>query len=283
MLTWYKTHKKQASYSNEIAGLNRYLKEGFDPYDYQFEIKDFLESNGQETAEDKEEYEIFEEWIEKASKEEIASFKHWIENRDPRSRFEGDAPVYEAMSYSNFVKPTWLIHFTNDPSSISQNGFLYGHEDTGGLALTTWKTDRKKTPGYNFAFEIGSRYADYAARSSKYGKHAVVFWGAGVKAYHYGDEEDQVIIWGQSVNKSLIFPVWNEDGEWVFKDIRSDKIMAKGEDVNEIAYWIRDNNRALQNIRENVEKRQREYDTKHEIKRSKPAYSEIPEKLIGVE
>lgn len=239
----------QASYSNEIGYLNRYLKEGFDPNDYEFELKTYLENQGQEFDEDLEYYDIAQEWLGKASKEDLEKFKKWVQNRPPSDMT--DSPAYEAMSYNSFVKPTWLVHFTDDPYSIAKEGFKYGHEDTNGLALTTWYTNeaRKRHAGYNFAFKVGSRDARICARQNKYGKHAVVFWGAGVEAYHSGDEEDQIIIWGPSVNTNLIFPVLNEEGSWVVNDWRNDKLLIKDDDFNKVAEWVVNNNQMLQQIR----------------------------------
>ena len=245
---WYGIYK-EASYSNEIGFLNRYLKEGFDPYDYLYELKEYLEENGVEFPDDSEYYEVSPEWIEKASKDDLEKFKNWVQNRPPSDM--ADSPAYEAMSYNSFVKPTWLVHFTDDPYSIAKEGFQYGHEDTHGLALTTWYTNeaRKRHAGYNFAFRVGSRDARIVSRGNKYGKHAVVFWGAGVEAYHSGDEEDQIIIWGPSVNTNLIFPVLKEEGSWVVNDWRNDKLLIKDDDFDKVSSWVVNNNRMLQQIR----------------------------------
>ncbi|MCK9434365.1 MAG: hypothetical protein M0R32_05965, partial [Candidatus Cloacimonetes bacterium] len=67
---WYGIYK-ESSYSNEIGFLNRYLKEGFDPYDYLYELKEYLEENGVEFPDDSEYYEVSPEWIEKASKDDL--------------------------------------------------------------------------------------------------------------------------------------------------------------------------------------------------------------------
>jgi len=245
---WYGIYK-ESSYSNEIGFLNRYLKEGFDPYDYLYELKEYLEENGVEFPDDSEYYEVSPEWIEKASKDDLEQFKNWIQNKPTSDA--ADSPAYEAMSYNSFVKPTWLVHFTDDPYSIAKEGFQYGHDSTNGLALTTWYTEkaRKNGAGYNFAFKVGSRDARICARQNKYGKHAVVFWGAGVEAYHSGDEEDQIIIWGPSVNTNLIFPVLNEEGSWVVNDWRNDKLLVKDDDFDKVSSWVVNNNRMLQQIR----------------------------------
>lgn len=100
---------------------------------------------------------------------------------------------------------TWLIHFTDHADSIMASGFTHGTFDMDMLGLTTRYThDSKKDGGYVFAFEADSRYAWYAARTGRYGKHAILFQNSGVKAYHYGDEEDQIIFWGPDVDKRML-------------------------------------------------------------------------------
>ena len=146
------------------------------------------------------------------------------------------------------------VDFTDDASGIAQNGFRFGHEDMRGLALTTWKNEkfRKANPGYNFAFILGSREARNAARDGKYGKEAVVFWGAGVKAFHFGDEESQVIIWGPSINNSLIFPLVKNYDNWVVYNPKTDHTMIESEEMEDVAFWIVNNYKMLQNINEKI-------------------------------
>jgi len=243
---WYKT-----SISNENAWLRNYLRSGFDPYAYTYEIFEFLKEKDLVFDDDeREHYEIADEWLSKADENEINEFKKWFEN----SRFYGESsisgPPHSAMEFVNYVKPTWLVHFTDDASSISFNGFKYGHEDMDiGLALTTHKRNREKNPGYNFAFEEGSRDAKNVASDGKYGNEAVVFWGDGVKAYHSGDEENQIIFWGPSVDTRMIFPIRIVDGDSDWAVYHSDRgtPMVQG-DFPEITAWVIDNYGMLQNL-----------------------------------
>ena len=154
------------------------------------------------------------------------------------------------MIFEGVVKPTWLIHFTDDPDGIAMNGFKYGHEEFRGLHLTTYKGDRMKFPGYNFYFDTDNE-RDYrsTARQGKYGKHAVVFWGSGVEAWHSGDEERQVVFWGPSVRKDMIFPVKNDYGDWTVFGW-NDRELYKSESIEDAVNWIINNYRMLQSIRD---------------------------------
>ncbi len=116
-----------------------------------------------------------------------------------------DMPTrYHFRDDAELVKrDTWLVHFTKDSSGIKRRGFTHGTDDISRLGLTAlYSIDSKKRGGYNFAFEALSRYADSAAYSKKYGDEAVMFRHAGTKAYHIGDEEEQVIFYGPSVDRS---------------------------------------------------------------------------------
>jgi len=256
-MNWYKQYR--IAYSPEMAYLRDYLREGFDPYEYPHHIEGFLESYYPEALnklrkafgedEGAPDYEILEKWLEVATPEMKEEFKDYCEQM-PRG-YEFDAPAYEHLTYEKVVKPTWLVHFTDDANSIERSGFEFGHEEMWrGLGLTTWKSEesRKKYPGYNFAFELdNTRDIRGALYDEKYGKEAVVFWGAGVEAYHIGDEERQIIVWGPSVNKNMIFPIEQEYDDWVVRD-DTGRIRKKGKFLD-VANWVKDNYRMLQNIR----------------------------------
>jgi len=237
--------QKIATYSNELAYLNRYLREAWDPYDYIYHVKRFLEYNDRiPSNEDDDEYEIGSEWLEKATPEELEEFKKFVEKvvrNEPR--YDLINPPYEDMEYNKFIKPTWLIHFTDEPWEIERHGFIYGHEGTEGLHLTTYKSEeqRHKGTGYNFAFQAETKYANRAAMRSSYGRHAVVFWGAGVQVFHYGDEENQVIFDGSTIDKNMIFPIFREGygNGWEVSD-GTGRIMKKGE-FEDVVSWVINN------------------------------------------
>ena len=258
-MNWYKK-----AYNEPVGYLNRYLKQGFDWGDYMHYIPDFLEEyhpsyiNRMEENQRANQNNLFrdenlyttdpdsfaEEWAEQASPEEMEEFKEWIKSKNlDASRH--DAPPYEIMDYSKFIKPTWLIHFTNDPDSISTNGFTQGWEDIEGLAYTTHYQKTHESPGYNFAFDINnSRDIRAAAREEKYGKHAVLFWGSGVESTHYGDNESQVIVWGPSVNTNMIIPIrMQSNGSWGIMRAGEydDYPMVESEDITDVISWGIDN------------------------------------------
>lgn len=248
--SWYKK-----AYNQEIAHLRNYLRHGFDPYDYEYCIPDFLSENYPDEYEklyaqdeDKlEDYEIAEQWIQKASQEQQEKFKDYVQKQS-FTHTDVWGPAYQHFEYESFIKPTWLIHFTDNPQEIKQNGFSFGHEEFSGLGLTTWKANRKKSAGYNFSFKVNDRDIKFVAEEHKYGKHAVVFWGAGIETYHSGDEENQIIIWGPSIDTNMIFAIYSGNDEWTVND-DDDKERFKG-DIEDVIKWVTNNWRMLQNIEE---------------------------------
>lgn len=245
--------QKISKYTDELGYLNRYLRQGFDPYDYTYHVVDYLRSTGVDIGEDVDSYDFGEAWLERASDADKEAFKEYLEgNEGSRHMVDAyDQPAYETLDYLQLVKPTWLLHFTDDASSVASEGFLHGHEEMDrGLHLTTHKYDRKKYPGYNFAVKPNSGVTQTIARSGKYGDEAVLFWSAGVEAYHYGDEEHQVIFWGPSVDPKMIFPITKEYGKWQVLSEQDDRILKESEDISDIADWIETNWRMLTRIRE---------------------------------
>lgn len=245
-MNWYKK-----SYDSNMAMLRDHLRHGFDPYDYEYELQGFLDSNGIDfdPLPDEEVYETATRWIEQASPKDVEDFKEYVLGMNPNSFIESDEPAYQHLDFKSVIKPGWLVHFTNDAESIRNRGFMYGHDEFRGLGLTTHKTEerRRDHPGFNFAFEIDTRDLSNAARSGKYGKEAVVFWGGGVKAFHYGDEENQIIFWGPSVNRSMIFPIRREYDNWVV-EAENGRTMVESEDFNDVVGWVVQNWRMLQQI-----------------------------------
>lgn len=70
---------------------------------------------------------------------------------------------WTTMDFRQFVRHGWLVHFSPDAADIWRNGFKYGvaPDDSHRLALSTNYKNRKKVPGYNFAFKAEDvrRYA----------------------------------------------------------------------------------------------------------------------------
>jgi hypothetical protein len=148
-------------------------------------------------------------------------------------------------------RPEWNVHFTDNADAIGKNGFQYGHPDQYGVHLTTYKRDRQKEPGFNFAFPADARDAKNAEREQKYGDEAVLFYGNGMDVDHFGDEERQRIFWGPNIDKRMIFPIQRDDeqGGWaVFDD--TGRALVRGKDYNDVVRWVQTNYRMLQSIRE---------------------------------
>jgi hypothetical protein len=139
-------------------------------------------------------------FLESLPKPFLSDYRDYLENIgaiDPnggytKSYFDPDVEV---------VKPsTWLVHFSDDAETIWRQGFRLGNEDPSYLGLTFFK--QKHAPGYNFAFVAASDDAHKAGTNKKYGNSAVMFRCAGVKAFHLGDWENQVIFHGPTVKPS---------------------------------------------------------------------------------
>lgn len=264
-MNWFEKY----AYNQEVGFLDRYLKSPPDPYEYIHYVRDYLDDQGIDYDSgkfDEDDFNASEEWLNHASPAEKENFLEYAKeksarfNEDPYTR-----PTKDQMQYRRFAKPGWLVHFTDDPWGIASDGFIYGHDDIEGLALTTLKSkkSRQSYPGFNFAFDADSRDASRALSGRrggpKYGKHAVVFWAAGVEAYHYGDEENQIIFWGPSVKKDMIFPIESQGGDWVVND--SSGRVRKAGDFGSVVDWVENNYRLLQQTEK------REYNIKQEKRR----------------
>jgi len=256
-MNWYiKANLRSFSYDRDMAFLRDYLQKEIDPWDFPWHAGDYLEEQGEELPDD---FDAI-EWVENASPEQLEAFKeHLVDFFSIHPPEDGTTtPAYQHFDFTRIQEPGWLVHFTSDAFSVASKGFKFGHEEMEGLGLTTWKgeSSRQKYAGFNFAFDADSRQATMAARSNKYGKEAVVFWGSGVLAYHYGDEENQVIFWGQSVNISMIFPIFQADGEWIVQ-AENGREMKRGE-FNDVVNWVENNYRMLQQIEKKLHFTRRE-------------------------
>ncbi len=143
-----------------------------------------------------------------------------------------EAPTWAHMEYREPVPPgTWLVHFSDQAHEVAEQGMKRGVEVVTRLGLTTHLHDNeKKYGGYNFAFEALSRDAQSAAYDRKYGDSAVLFQAMGLKAYHYGDEEHQVIVWGLDLQSNRFVTISRDGNEWcvVSKSGRGRECFYKG-------------------------------------------------------
>jgi len=153
-----------------------------------------------------------------------------------------DAPSYLTLSYEGMVKNQWLIHFTDDPDGIASSGFKYGMDDMDRVALTTWFSDAaKKSGGFNFAYLLSDfmRYSGARSGSSKYGKHAVLFRASGIRVWHTGDDEPQVIFRGSEARD--IVPIMNNYGTWQLPVNAKDRPIYESDDLSDVTSWVVNN------------------------------------------
>ncbi len=193
----------------------------FDYYNHWWEICNWAEETDNldafgdfESAEQlhEEDASLFEHIPEYLQKEASETILHNLMRHDP-----AEVPSSEWFTPENKLIPrqTWLVHFTDHASAIIHDGFTKGMDDAYKLGLTTYFGDgAKQYGGYNFAFEAKSRYASFAASQKKYGKEAILFQSSGVKAWHSGDEEDQIIFWGPEVDKNSLIYIHQSHGDW---------------------------------------------------------------------
>ena len=173
-------------------------------------------------------------------------FSRW-ENQDGSTEAH-----FELMSKRVLPNDTWLVHFSDNVDDILEEGFTRGTDeyDIDKLGLTTYRQDKFKTGGYNFAF-LGSDWRNLRGAifdnhgRGKYGKDCVVFQSSGVEAYHYGDDERQIIFWGPGIKPDLIYAVYRRDDEWEIGDTGyagdRDGIMKPLKDIVEVVEWIKTN------------------------------------------
>ena len=261
---------RSAGYSTQMGDLRHVLKEGYDPWDYEDNLPDFLNKDHEEVWEGP-------NWFDNASQDDLDAFREYNEKNQITENDPLYAPPYESLVYEgDSPSMNWQVHFTNEPWDIASSGFKYGHPDTEGVHLTTWKKDRTKKGGFNFAFDV-----DRTPNESNYGKHAVIFPSGAIETYHSGDEEHQNIFWGPTVDPRMIFPVTKEEVRispeedqakgltrdpkygygfttdmWVVRDW-NERQLFKSENIRDCVGWIERNWRQLLSTREKIEGKRR--------------------------
>lgn len=160
-------------------------------------------------------------------------------------------PTFLFMDFEKILSNRWMVHFTSDASGIARDGFTRGVADLTALGLTTHFSEREKLGGgYGFAYEVGDEH--YAKRGSRrgeqrYGDEAVLFRASGVKVWHHGDEEPQVIFWGGTATDIVVL----ERGEYRRKSGKSDWDTSEGwyvgpsehpffaaDDISDVIAWV---------------------------------------------
>ena len=146
------------------------------------------------------------------------NFTQWLWDKMERGDLN-EMPAWAVMTFENIVKNHWLIHFSDDAYEIWESQkFSYGLDDLYNIGYSTYfKKEAKKYGGYNFSYDIKdfSKYgrSSYRGGSWKYGKAAVVFRASGIRAYHSGDEEPQVVFWGETA-RNIVLIKESDPGPW---------------------------------------------------------------------
>lgn len=143
-------------------------------------------------------------------------------------------------SNPKMVKNQWLIHFTDDANGIRRDGFKYGVDDMTKLGLTTSIGEfQKKFGGYNFAYLLKDfeKYAYKGYGKYKYGSEVVVFQASGILTWHSGDEEPQVIFYGNTA-KNIIPITSGEDKNWAIRNWKTDRILFESDELESVVQWL---------------------------------------------
>ena len=163
-------------------------------------------------------------------------------------RYRGDfyeLPSWMTMEFNRIVKNEWCIHFCFDAYSIAREGFKWGTDDIGRLALTGAGL-KKPAEGYNFAFPIGEHHIDRNTYGSispvtreRGSQEAVIFQTSGVEVYHEGDEQNQVVFWGPNAKNFIPIKYDREVGDWCIYGNKGQVL--KSGSPSEILNWVLDN------------------------------------------
>ena len=238
----------------DVTSLKRYLKnKPFHIYDHAHEFDSYsnkhqimekanVEESSWNKAMEESDWDELEDLSDKLSKamseKDQEDFIYHLHQQD-----SAEAPSWAHMDLESFVLPgnTWLVHFSDDADSIKQEGFTYGVDQMDKLGLTTYfGKSAKEHGGYNFAFLADSRDASSAANGGKYGSDAVLFRATGLKVYHHGDQETQIIFYGKDVNPNDIVLLSKDGGDWqVVGGERG--FVFESENFSDIVNWVEKN------------------------------------------
>lgn len=246
-------HELLEVYTRDNSYLRDYLKNdhGFDAHHYWWTIVQWAEDHeeaweafaeilGQDFDTlskdelEEEDPDIFYRLPEHLQKEAAQWAIDYMQRNDPAE--VASTEHFSLRSKRLLPRETWLLHFTDDPMAIATEGFALGTMDMTRLGLTTYTSkSAKEMGGYNFAFIADGRYAEWAASQRKYGRHAVMFQNSGVHTWHYGDEEEQVIFWGEDVKPRDIVVLMHHD-DWYVESHDQRRFLAG--DFEKCVAWV---------------------------------------------
>lgn len=251
-------------YLKDYLSMSKEGKMQFLPDEYNYFFDDFLEETGtdfempKETRpsnyadEPEEEVDMFDNnlelmtWLEHNNKRLYDAFAEYLYDKITNNGLPIPEAEYPAWSYfgdnPTVIKNQWLIHFTDEADKLAHEGFKYGVDDMTKLGLTTWMGEfDKKYGGYNFAYTL-SDFIKYGRRSYtqgggyKYGKEAVVFNASGIRVWHYGDEEYQVIFYGNTAT-NITSITGGENAKWAIYS-NDGRILFENDDLERVVKWL---------------------------------------------
>jgi hypothetical protein len=248
-------------YLRDYLSMSKERKMVYLPHEYYYFFQDFIDETGAEFEQPKEtvksdyededdvEVNMFDDnelelmtWLENNDKKTYNDFAKYLYDRIMDSTLPINDSEYPAWAYFSdnpeLIKNQWLIHFTDNANDIAKEGFKYGIDEMEKLGLTCHLSDfEKKYGGYNFAYTL-SDFPKYAKKSGgyKYGKEAVIFNASGIKVWHYGDEEPQVIFYGNTA-KNIIPITSGENSEFAIYS-KDNKILYENDDLKNVVYWL---------------------------------------------
>lgn len=211
--------------------LANYLDIAIDPYDFMDYLPEWAEES--RIRKDSRGMAIDRETsAQDLSPRQLKSFTDWLIKNRKGEELVGTGAIHGVPAYlyfdevSRLPAGTWLVHFTSaNPFEAFERGTTLE-----GLALSTHKREKDEVDClknltdeigiydavYGFAFEAqGGRVAGHrmdvmSHGLSKYGDNAVLFQtDAGVRAWHIGDEEYQVIF--PLCSEYNVIPMLNPD------------------------------------------------------------------------
>lgn len=210
--------------TNTSADLATYLRtDDIDPRRNEYLIPRWLKS---ELGDDYEELMGQDLAYDDLSNEERERFQDWLALNYDDEVTAADQDANRFFDKADRVSPeTWLVHFTDKESAsrIMRYGFKYGaHKDT--MHLTKRYSRSQDSGRWIFSFVASSPYANSNQRKGHYGDAAILFKSSSaVKAYHTGDQEEQVIVDRLTLpvrDMVYIATTGRNSGEWYVGDSR---------------------------------------------------------------
>ena len=164
----------------------------------------------------------------KIYKEFLVGIVDDIFNNNPYDLYE--LPLYVTFTYEGDVVDDWLVHFTSEDESLEnilKSQSFHGLSNMKNLPQSAG-ADEWVEGGYCFAFDLGDIYSNFKNGYSHYGDKGILFKSSGIKLYHNGDDEIQVIFIGNQV--SNLIPFWYDS---VTKELYNKDNTIRTKDIDE--------------------------------------------------